>query len=357
MDMDKDREKLTGRAAARRVILWITVVLLAVMTVLSIIGAFMGSKKATDFFNSPPLATFWVVLTAIFVLGFLAVKSLLKRPGLLLSHLGCLLVLIGALWGSEAAHKFRAKAFKQAKVREGYMQIHEGHSDNAIHSGDSERGVLTEMPFSIALDDFWIEYYESAGSLTASNTNGLMSTVPADEGATLSLGDGMPEVRIVRLFENFKISLDGGKSSAFDDRGRGQNPALEVEIKSPDGRTETRYVFPGRMGGHDFSYGELKLDYRYGGPAGIKDYKSSLTVLDGGEPVLRKIIEVNKPLHYGGYSFYQSSYDQERGHYTVLSVTSNSGLIFVFGGYLFLCVGVIWQCWLRHLPRRGGATL
>ncbi len=39
-----------------------------------------------------------------------------------------------------------------------------------------------------------------------------------------------------------------------------------------------------------------------------KDYKSWLTVIDGGKEVLKKVIEVNDPLIYKGVFFYQSSY-------------------------------------------------
>lgn len=46
----------------------------------------------------------------------------------------------------------------------------------------------------------------------------------------------------------------------------------------------------------------------------IKDWKSHLTVIEKGEPLLRKAIEVNHPLHHRGYTFYQSGYglDWER---------------------------------------------
>ena len=39
-----------------------------------------------------------------------------------------------------------------------------------------------------------------------------------------------------------------------------------------------------------------------------KDYKSSLTIIDGGKEVKKKIIEVNDPLYYKGVYIYQSSY-------------------------------------------------
>lgn len=42
----------------------------------------------------------------------------------------------------------------------------------------------------------------------------------------------------------------------------------------------------------------------------VKDYLATLTVLDDGEEKLTKVVEVNFPLRYKGYTFYQSSYRQ-----------------------------------------------
>lgn len=39
-----------------------------------------------------------------------------------------------------------------------------------------------------------------------------------------------------------------------------------------------------------------------------KDYMSDLTVLENGQEILKRTIEVNHPLHYRGLTFYQSSY-------------------------------------------------
>ena len=56
---------------------------------------------------------------------------------------------------------------------------------------------------------------------------------------------------------------------------------------------------------------KLKLDKfetEYYPNGGVKDWKSTLTVLENDESVLTKTIEVNHPLSYNGYVFYQSSY-------------------------------------------------
>jgi cytochrome c biogenesis protein len=46
----------------------------------------------------------------------------------------------------------------------------------------------------------------------------------------------------------------------------------------------------------------------YGNSDMAKEYTSNLTVFDGGREVVNKWIEVNDPLEYKGYMFYQSSY-------------------------------------------------
>ena len=65
--------------------------------------------------------------------------------------------------------------------------------------------------------------------------------------------------------------------------------------------------------------------------------------------VAAKTIEVNKPLHYGRFHFYQHSYDDQNHQYTVLSVASDSGLYCVYAGFLLLCLGTFWKLWFGRL--------
>ena len=51
-----------------------------------------------------------------------------------------------------------------------------------------------------------------------------------------------------------------------------------------------------------------KFETEYYPQGGVKDWKSSLTVLAGGAAVANGVVEVNHPLSYGGFSFYQTSY-------------------------------------------------
>jgi cytochrome c biogenesis protein ResB len=96
----------------------------------------------------------------------------------------------------------------------------------------------------------------------------------------------------------------------------------------------------------------IKLkDFRieYYKPESVRDYISDVQVVKDGNVVAEKSIEVNHPLHFGGYHFYQSSYDTHAHRYTVLYVVSDTGLNFVYAGYLTLGIGVFWHFWLRHI--------
>jgi cytochrome c biogenesis protein len=58
----------------------------------------------------------------------------------------------------------------------------------------------------------------------------------------------------------------------------------------------------------DFKLKLDKFETEYYPSGAVKDWKSTLTVLEDETPVLNKIIEVNHPLSYKGFVFYQSSY-------------------------------------------------
>jgi cytochrome c biogenesis protein len=51
-----------------------------------------------------------------------------------------------------------------------------------------------------------------------------------------------------------------------------------------------------------------KFETIYYPQGGVKDWKSTVTVVENGAPVLTRVVEVNHPLTYRGVSFYQTSY-------------------------------------------------
>jgi cytochrome c biogenesis protein ResB len=324
----------------RRTILWLGLALIIVLTVLSIYGAFIGAERAEQFFNKPPLVVYWTALVVLLVVGIAAFRRLVRLPGLLLVHFGCVLILAGGMWGSQGGHSIQKKLFGIDKIRKGRMAIYEGQSENHVVLDDSRR--QKELPFSLKLKDFRLEYYKPV-YLMVQSRQGRRWRVPVEIGKEFSLGDD-GTIKVVKSYENLKIGIEEGKNTYFEDLSPGSNPALEVQITAPDGQTSTQYVFE-RFPGLSHGRNQFLLSYH----RVISDYISDIQVIEDGKVVAEKDIEVNHPLRFGGYHFYQSSYDDKAGQYTVLQVVSDTGLYVVYAGYWLLCLGAIWHFWLRNI--------
>ncbi|MHC4397855.1 MAG: cytochrome c biogenesis protein ResB [Planctomycetota bacterium] len=325
----------------RRAVMWLALGLIILLIVLSIYGAFVGAERAKDFFNTVPLAFYWLALALALIVGVAFFRRLVRVSALLLIHLGCVLILAGSIWASASGHKLQKQLFGIDKIPAGQMIIAEGESENqvALENG----ALIKQLPFRIRLKDFRMEYYEPE-YLEVQKGDGQSWKIPVKIDSEFPLDPNSGTVTILRAFENFKITIDGDKTIATDDPQPGYNPALEVEIKYPDGDIVTRYVFE-RFPGHTHQGDKFLLSYH----RVVRDYISELQVIKNNKFVAEKNIEVNHPLHFGGYHFYQHSYDDKAHQYTVLGVVSDTGLNLVYAGYLMLCVGVFWHLWLREL--------
>ena len=330
----------------RRIQLLITLILLAFLAICSIIGTFYGAQWSKGLFNSAPLTMFWFALTLIFTLALFSSLRMKKAPGLVMIHVACVMILLGSIWGSEAGHSLRKDLLGNDKVPGGYMTIYEGHSENRIMSRYLE-DKLAELPFSIYLNDFRMEYYRDDGRLLIRSPHGRIHVLHAVSGHALEPGEGIERLKIVRVFKNLKVKAGKNAPTVVDDPGVENNPALEIEVSLPDGKCERRYVFQ-RFAQRNIIPDGWAMQYALG----IKDFFSELNVVKDGEIAGSKVIQVNDPMHYGGYYFYQSSYDAGHGRYTVLSVTSDSGHRPVFAGYFFLCLGIFWHFWLQPVFMR-----
>lgn len=99
------------------------------------------------------------------------------------------------------------------------------------------------------------------------------------------------------------------------------------------GKAQRRLPFSLEL--HDFK----KEDY----PGGMmsRAYSSEVSVVDDGAR-WKALIEMNKPLRYKGYTFYQSSFDQSGAlERTILSVVENKGRVFPYIGTVIIALGLI----------------
>jgi hypothetical protein len=333
-------QKTNSKNRLRCSLLWSALVLIWLLIVLSIYGAFIGAERAQRFFNSLPLAVYWVLFAILLIAGIALFHRLLHIRGLFLIHLGGILVLLGGIWASQAGLKIQDALFNSDTIRAGQMVIYEGETEKSVKLED---GSKKQLPFEIKLVDFRLDYYEP-GQLLIQTREGVGFKIPAETGMKYSLGPDLGSVEIVRKFENFKLIRQQGEMIAIDNPNGGPKPALELLLIKPDGSESTKYVFE-RFAGHLRPEDTLLFSYR----RMIRDFISDLEVAKDDKIVAQKSIEVNKPLHYGGYLFYQQDYDDEAGQYSRLRVTTDKGLLAVFLGYILLCTGTFWHFWLRHL--------
>jgi cytochrome c biogenesis protein ResB len=333
----------------KRVLIWLSLTVIMLLVVFSIFGAFIGSKNAGVFFNSAPLAVYWFIFLVFLLCGFLVYPRLVKKPSLMLMHIGCVLILVGGLWGSKTSQELQKKYLGRDKVAKGHMIIYEGQEENSILKVvDEKYKKVGELNFSIRLDDFRMEYYERGNvqvpTVHINLAGGGHWDLEAAVGKEVDLGSA-GKIKVLHVYQRLRLIIEEEGMVAQEDHEGMDNPAVEIEIVNADGTSVKKYVyayFP------DFSkdVDGLKLEYEFPQLSGmVKDYFSDLVVIKDGKEVLKKTIEVNDPLYYGGYHFYQSDYDHQNGRYTVLSLTSDTGLYAVFTGFFLLCVGVIWQFW------------
>ena len=479
----------------RRIVLWAVLLGVVLLIVLSVIGTLLQTKeqsaaeRAKVMFNSAPLVAYWMVLTGLLVVGFVFFRRLRRSFGLLIVHLGCVLVLLGAMCGSVGGHEFAAKYFGQRKIPFGYMIIHEGQARHDVYRTSRFQERIGSLPFSIGLRDFRIEYYEldepwklvierkqpvtdkqgrpalkvdtkivefsgdegakipftdatveileriekarptydaDAGpTLMITAPDGSKTPVSVEVGAKKSFSNPDMEMRIVKAFGNLRVHRSEKGMEVVDVPGPANNPALQISISHAGHKEESHYVYArsdahGQHTGYKFEYyvgglpvgaesdpkssvpamkvllksGDreqtdwlipvrgMRADLPLGGllakevdhakeghefelgytlflgkfQGQVRDYKSDLGVTEERELWAEKTIEVNDPLHYGGYHLYQSSYDDKAGKYTILAVASDSGLTAVYIGFALTGLGVFWLFWgkpvLAYLTKR-----
>jgi hypothetical protein len=349
--------------------MWSVLILIALLILFSLRGAFLGAERAQIFFTSIPLSVYWIMFILVLGIGIAMFKRLLRSPGLLLLHLGCIAVLIGAMWGSEKGHHIQATIFGTNKIKSGTLIIYEGLSENQVLEKnvdvsfkirdeklvfyednkpleDEDERIFT-LPFEIKLNDFRVEYYDSPRLILRSSDGAVSVLESLEIGKMYNLGKDT-SLTVLEIYKNFKLRKNDDRVEAYNEEGPGSNPAIKTLITYPDNTVMEQTTFANHPG---HSEETSRFSFQYQVNWNIRDYFSDVVVIDKENIVVDKSIQVNDPLHYGGYHFYQSNYDQQGGQYTVLSVISDSGLYIVYLGYLLIMVGILWQMWVIPMFR------
>jgi len=269
----------------------------------------------------------WWFILLLTVLGINIILCSITRArrgargwGVLLIHLSIVGILVGALMTARFAQR-------------GYMSLDEGSSQDYFTTGQGDR----KLGFNLKLDKFLLEWNEEPHHRISASVadRGIVKEFDAVAGKRYPISGSDYSLEIMHYIPDFYLDEEMRAGSRTD---YPNNPALRVKISQGD-EVEERWLFSKFPAFEIAKDGNIRLAYTNG--ATIKSFKSLVEVLEGDRATLAEVIEVNRPLHYKGYSFYQASYDLARPHWTGIEVVRDPGVSLVYAGFIFLNLGVI----------------
>lgn len=286
--------------------------------------------------------TLMVVFCASLLLKFLLASPWQKqKAGIVLAHLGVLVLMIGALITAVGA-------------REHFMIIPQGKTTPYIY--DYHQRVLflfaqDELIRTVAFEDLspdrTIEDLPFSLTILTRCVNCAIERRPPEEAKNFkSMGQFMrlqdkpsekePEANIsgVTFMLGGARPKENGRYIAFEGMPKPISfRAAGRDYKLMFGKDQKPLPFSIRL--------EQFTKEAYPGTTKARAYSSDVVIEDGALNLPARI-SMNAPLHYRGYTFYQSSFeDGPQGVLTILSVVQNHGRIFPYLGTLLIVAGLI----------------
>lgn len=342
------------RLADADMVFWLMPPLIILLIVGTVAQRWIGLYEATNtFFSSfviwagplplPGGFTLLGILAANLTLKFLFKSEWsLAKSGIILSHLGALILLLGGLLTAVYAE-------------EKYMIIPEGGETPFIYDYTKRSLMIFEdekpiarMPFS-AIDqwhanDFPFDikikkHCENCEILKREETKDYDSAKSYQSMAQfMALKPKAPEKEPEANLTGFEFDLSNteadGHYLAFD--------GMPKPIEFVSDNKKYAFIFGKEQETLPFSI-KLKdfVKETYPGTQKAKSYHSDVIIKDG-DIEWETRIEMNEPLRYKGYTFFQSSFDQsDIGETTILSVVKNEGWLFPYIGTAVLGFGLL----------------
>jgi cytochrome c biogenesis protein ResB len=272
-----------------------------------------------------------------------------RALGPMLTHVSILLILAGGVirgvWGEK-----------------GYIELREGETNAQFVTEKSAR----PLPFAIHLDKFEIETYDQAkadggtaaakpgdccdGLLVSWPEKNLRNLLPIKVGIEQAFGDF--KITVLKYIPDFIVDMQTHEVTSRSSEPR--NPAIFVAVNGATYHNH-RWLFAKfpdfvmhTKDSQSTGPSPLEMVYQNHGvaehktmPAGpIKSFKSTLKLVEGESVVGERVVEVNRPFQYKGYTFYQSGYNPDDLSYTSLQVAKDPGVPVVYAGFSLMIVGL-----------------
>ena len=270
----------------------------------------------------------------------------IKKIGLLVMHIGALLLLIGggltAIFSSE-----------------GNMAINEGDQSNYVD--DYHNMELTIVNTSKDnLDEFTVfdqPILRKGNILSHESLNFDIEIISYLKNCEAQRRTSHAGIQYKGMLKNFILS------ELKPEKENSQNrPGIMFRIPNSSGVDEIYGLFLGQsivqtatINSQDYEllirrkrtylpFTIELLDFKkvlYPGTGIAKSYSSEVNLIEKGVS-RRVLIEMNKPLRHRGYTFFQSSFiESQEGETTVLAAVKNYGRLFPYISSIIMCVGLL----------------
>ena len=321
--------------------MWAVLIFIIAFTGLSVYSAFIGPLSSVILFSSLPLIIFWFALIVLLILSIAVFRKEMKGAGILLILIGCIVLLAGLTANSPKGQQLIHRHLGMDKILAGEMMIYKEIPENMVWSVNDS--LLFTLPFSLKLKKLRIEYYKS-GNLFVSTPDKQQWNLPVTAGEKYELDPNVGSVRILKIYKNFKIITEDGNQRAYDSNEPGSNPVVLIEYKAPKGSIVDKFIYA-KYPNPVFEDDKIFVNYI----PNLKQVYSDIDIIKDGDTIKTATMQINRPLHFGGYHFYQYGFDDITEQYSRLGVVSDTGIYVVYAGYMLLCVGILWQFWFRHI--------
>lgn len=276
-----------------------------------------------------------------------------RASGSMLTHISILLILLGGVirgvWGEKGTLPLRkGEPATQFEVEKGFQKL----------------------PFTVALANFEIETDEISraahGVNNSQNDDSLIvqwpehkltATLPVQLGVERAISpEGEPatpnntfRVTVLKYVPDFTIDTNTREVSSRSSRP--DNPAVLIAVNGP-GYHNHAWIFARfpnftmrTEGGETpsplrFAY-ESRAATEGAVPRGpVKNFKSTLNLIEANAATRTATVAVNHPLKYKGYTFYQTGYNPDDLSWTALQVVRDPGVPVVYAGFALLISGL-----------------
>ncbi len=271
-------------------------------------------------------------------LGFVAIRRALplnrKNLGFLINHAG--------LWITIAAGYLGSGDLQRLSI-----SLMEGH-DFTSNAYNQKTQQVIDLPFSIKLEDFYIDQYNPKIGLLDARTNTLYNE---DENSLVLIEDSLKTSILhwdLQVLEYWPDALRGMHSFYRTDSVGSAPAARIIAINKMTGDTTAGWVSSGSF---RVRQEYMMLDQHYYlvmlSPEPRK-FASDIILTSEDKEEIALTLEVNKPFKYSGWKLYQQSYDDRMGKWSQISIIEavrDPWLPVVYTGIFLLLAGAVYLFW------------